>query len=589
MDPSQRSPLQFLQQYNGVYVLAQQPGYPLPPPQYDPRQHIDPRFLAMPPLFPAQAAGQVSFAPHAAFHQLQPITTPAVPGHMWSGEMPECVKETYRFIEGLDRALAEAPPPPTNRLALLHHRMDNALATGLCYGVMLPRDEKGRVKCPVAGCAKTFAKKPAAALFEHLKAAHTPAPGDDAPFACQWLGCDLTVSRPQRRISHLSRHTEYRPYVCTYPGCDSAYTCAPDLSIHRRVHPPLAPGADSECRCEWAGCTAAAFPDAQALQEHIEAAHARGVKSGAHCAWKGCLHIFGARGLRAHLWSHLPVWHKPFACFSCDAAFSTRGGLGVHAAVLRHVASVPDAGADDHSGDSAREARCNWAGCEGAVFADAPALRCHIEEAHARDLTRGARCAWEGCTFVFTAGSYRKHLWAHLPAWYKPFSCPSCDRAFATPAGLEKHAAAAHPGSSQCRCEWAGCEGNVFTAAKLRAHLKKAHLRAVTRGERCAWAGCRHRFAGAAYMNHLWTHLPEWYKPFACSSCDRAFRTAAGLARHTATHSTAESDTDDDYAPAPTPRAPLPKVKLQVKRPVPKPHSPDDSESELDIVGSIPV
>ncbi|EJD44533.1 hypothetical protein AURDEDRAFT_125117 [Auricularia subglabra TFB-10046 SS5] len=301
------------------------------------------------------------------------------------------------------------------------------------------------------------------ALFEHLKATHTPALDDDAPFVCRWFGCGHSSSAAQPRIFHLS---------LMLPAQATRTTA--QRTPARRTYPALAPGTDSACRYEWAGCTAAAFPDAPALRGHIEEAHARGVRTGTR--------------------SHLPAWYKPVACSTCDRTFATTAGLARHTAARHPAVMTAAADPDDGSGDSESESQ------------------------------------------------------------------------------------------SECRCEWAGCDGRLFAdAPKLLAHIKEAH----TRGQaRCAWAGCGHRFFAGTALSHLWSHLPAWYTPFACPVCGRACRSLGGLARHLAAHPTAEPD---GYAPDSTHATLLPDDEPAAKRRRLEPHSPDDSESELDIVFDAPL
>ncbi|EJD44544.1 hypothetical protein AURDEDRAFT_166330 [Auricularia subglabra TFB-10046 SS5] len=282
--------------------------------------------------------------------------------------------------------------------------------------------------------------------------------------------------------------------------------------------------------------------------------------------------------------------------------------------------------------------RCLWRGCPvpGPYTTD-KALFEHVHALHNVAQADDAEymCQWAGCMCTTASRKTRtQHLSRHTE--YRPYTCThsGCGETYACSQDLSSHCArhgVALSSEDECRCNWADC-GRVFAdATKLRAHLEQTHAWILKRGVHCGWTGCVHVFAGGNYKAHLSTHLPAWYKPFACPLCERAFTTAHGLARHGATaHSAPTGDSDDytsDYEPIPlNKRAPLtargarqvakpysgaylheraadgsrqhspPQVKVNLiltadkpaKRarihPLPPPRAPDDSESELDIV-----
>ncbi|EJD44558.1 hypothetical protein AURDEDRAFT_185001 [Auricularia subglabra TFB-10046 SS5] len=189
--------------------------------------------------------------------------------------------------------------------------------------------------------------------------------------------------------------------------------------------------------CLWNDCPSPGpYASHKALFEHLKAEHdtTLGDSSVFACQWAECTHVSTSRQTRAqHLGRHTA--YRPYICAQadCGKAYTCQQDLSMHR--TRHTTAPPES-----------ECRCEWAGCVGAdaVFPGAAELREHIEQAHARRLKRGLRCGWEGCVHVFAGGNFKAHVWAHLPAWYKPFACPSCDRTFSTGGGLARHTGSKH-------------------------------------------------------------------------------------------------------------------------------------------------
>lgn len=50
--------------------------------------------------------------------------------------------------------------------------------------------------------------------------------------------CSKSLSSKQNLKQHMNIHTGRRPFRCTYPGCDTAYKHASQLSNHKILHRP---------------------------------------------------------------------------------------------------------------------------------------------------------------------------------------------------------------------------------------------------------------------------------------------------------------------------------------------------------------
>jgi uncharacterized Zn-finger protein len=48
--------------------------------------------------------------------------------------------------------------------------------------------------------------------------------------------CQKKLSSKQNLRQHLNIHSGDKPYCCTYPGCDSSYKHASQLSSHKIIH-----------------------------------------------------------------------------------------------------------------------------------------------------------------------------------------------------------------------------------------------------------------------------------------------------------------------------------------------------------------
>lgn len=103
------------------------------------------------------------------------------------------------------------------------------------------------------------------ALHKHIKAAHVD---NCARCFCQWEGCDAGDKDFKQRSKlsrHLLAHAGYRPYACSFQGCNKTFATNQAKDNHERTHTGERPYVCSEC-----GYTTTTHTQ---LQTHISALH----------------------------------------------------------------------------------------------------------------------------------------------------------------------------------------------------------------------------------------------------------------------------------------------------------------------------
>ncbi|OAL50641.1 hypothetical protein IQ07DRAFT_509780 [Pyrenochaeta sp. DS3sAY3a] len=105
----------------------------------------------------------------------------------------------------------------------------------------------------------------AEALHKHIKTAHV----DNCTHCfCQWEGCDASAKDFKQRSKlsrHLLGHAGYRPYACSYEGCDKTFATNQAKDNHERTHTGERPYV-----CDRCGYTTTTHTQ---LQTHISALH----------------------------------------------------------------------------------------------------------------------------------------------------------------------------------------------------------------------------------------------------------------------------------------------------------------------------
>jgi hypothetical protein len=105
----------------------------------------------------------------------------------------------------------------------------------------------------------------ASALHKHVKTAHVD---NCASCFCQWEGCDASSKDFKQRSKlsrHLLGHAGYRPYACSYAGCDKTFATNQAKDNHERTHTGERPYV-----CDRCGYTTTTHTQ---LQTHISALH----------------------------------------------------------------------------------------------------------------------------------------------------------------------------------------------------------------------------------------------------------------------------------------------------------------------------
>lgn len=103
------------------------------------------------------------------------------------------------------------------------------------------------------------------ALHKHIKTAHV----DNCTHCfCQWESCDASTKDFKQRSKlsrHLLGHAGYRPYACSYAGCDKTFATNQAKDNHERTHTGERPYV-----CDRCGYTTTTHTQ---LQTHISALH----------------------------------------------------------------------------------------------------------------------------------------------------------------------------------------------------------------------------------------------------------------------------------------------------------------------------
>ncbi|EJD44537.1 hypothetical protein AURDEDRAFT_166321 [Auricularia subglabra TFB-10046 SS5] len=210
-----------------------------------------------------------------------------------------------------------------------------------------------------------------------------------------------------------------------------------------------------ELTCRWRRCPRLGpYSTPEALFEHLDTDHVpRNADDALTCERDGCSRMSPVKGQMScadHHRTHAK--YRPFKCTKtgCDAAFSSEyslrkhikgraGHAGARAALVIPGPAPPPRrtlAARVHPAPSSGLLQCLWNGCMQTYSGDtggAAQLAAHLATDH-----RSLPCRWAGCMRNLK-GSLFSHLRTHLPAWYRPFVCQHCGKAFSRPESLKRH------------------------------------------------------------------------------------------------------------------------------------------------------
>ncbi len=113
----------------------------------------------------------------------------------------------------------------------------------------------------------------AEALDNHIKNDHA---GKDGTYTCLWQDCakhdtstnaigSMNFGNKPKLMRHVHSHTGYKPFPCTFPGCDKGFVTREQLKNHETTHTKT-----RKYKCEFCG---KAFAVKSALTTHITAVH----------------------------------------------------------------------------------------------------------------------------------------------------------------------------------------------------------------------------------------------------------------------------------------------------------------------------
>ncbi|CAL3965128.1 unnamed protein product [Diplocarpon coronariae] len=252
-------------------------------------------------------------------------------------------------------------------------------------------------------------------------------PSESKTIKCTHEGCTKVFNRPARLTVHLRTHTNERPHVCKFEGCDKAYF----ESKHLAQHVKGSHTKEREFSCDWEGCNKS-FLTSTRLNRHKTTHTGQNVY---RCTgYSPCNEPFRKhQTLQRHIRSaHLNL--APYPCTfidpvtsqGCSAAFD--GGTGLRQHMDRF-----------HS-----PARIKCLQCNAPGFKTNRQLQAHIRREHAKCIFCDIKCASE------------RELLKHIEIYHSgitleqrknvPCTFPGCNKRFTKQNNLNTHVRTAHMG-----------------------------------------------------------------------------------------------------------------------------------------------
>ncbi|CAG2117047.1 unnamed protein product [Medioppia subpectinata] len=167
------------------------------------------------------------------------------------------------------------------------------------------------IKCEYNGC-----------LRKHLSR-HT----SKRLFACDFIGCQMTVSTAEGLRRHRRRHRSEPMWKCSTDGCVEMFVTQHQRNKHQTAVHNRKPEPKRAYRCDWPGCEwTGAARDQHRLQHTGEKPYP--------CLWPECGKRFGrTEYLKYHMNIHNNV--KPYVCHWPGCAYSYAHLANLHHHVKR--------------------------------------------------------------------------------------------------------------------------------------------------------------------------------------------------------------------------------------------------------------
>ena len=250
-------------------------------------------------------------------------------------------------------------------------------------------------ECTHEGCGRRF--KHLVQLKYHFRTRH---PQSKFKLKCNRIGCQHICGEDEIRQHHrwhrdedkrLKEEKKKNQWVlCPWPGCDFKTNNHHYMTIHEQKH------TGYKFKCSWSGCNVQ-FPTKSALKQHVERTHEK---------------------------------NKKFVCQEPGCGFRS----AYKYALFYH--------SKNHLPESSKEAakiRCDWPGCEYAVFRHSLMIK------HRRTHQRVSplRCPHSGCDFqTMIDQNLQRHIQTH--ATERNCICDQCGKRYKTNACLYQHKKVVH-------------------------------------------------------------------------------------------------------------------------------------------------